>query len=165
MLSKKLTNNTWLLTSDLGHHVSLVWKREDSFISSHNPKKLYKNLEEISTEFAEQLTEKVVDKDEATSMVLDYPTKHDVAYEISGSPYPTYKTKENSNVIFAAGYWILHFNGTYRLAISPKISTLDELCQGPYRDKFTANVNLTTINKRKATEEIISNYTSEQNDD
>jgi len=156
MFSKKLTNSCTLLTSQLGHHIALVWKRGDHFISSHKPEKTYKSLEEISTEFAEQLTEKTSDKEEAINQVLNYPIKHDSAFEISDTPYPTYKSKENSNVVFAAGWWIVHFSTAYRVGLSPKVSTLDELCQGPFKDKISANINLNVINKRKATEEIIS---------
>ena len=156
MFSKKLTNSCWLLTSQLGHHVSLVWQRDDLFISSHKPDRTYSSLTEIASEFAEYLTEKNIDKEEVTNKILNYPIKHNTSFEISEAPYITYKSKEGSNTIFAAGYWVIHYNGAYRVGLSPKVITLDELCQGPFMDKFSANVSLNVINKRKATEEIIS---------
>ena len=161
MFSKQLSDSCWILTSALGHHVALVWQRDDLFISSHKSDRTYNSLHEIASEFSEYLTEKSADKEEVINKVLDYPIKHDKAFDISESPYPTYKSKENSNITFAAGYWVMHVNGGYRVSLSPKVSTLDELCQGPFMDKFSANVSLTSTNKRKATNEIISEYKDE----
>jgi hypothetical protein len=158
MLSKKLTNSCWLLTSSLGTHTALVWQRGDAFISSHRTDRTYANLEEIAREFAEPLTEKSEIKEEIISRVLEYPTRHTTAFDISAEPFPTYKSKENSSVTFAAGYWVIHFNGAYRITLSPKVSTLDDLCVGPFLDKFSANVSLNTCNKQKETDKIISTY-------
>lgn len=162
MFSKKLTDNTYILTSQLGHHISLVWKRDEIFISSHKPDRTYNSLKEIATEFAEYLTEKSTDKEEIINHIFNYPIKHDTQFEITNTTYPTYKSKEGSNVVFAAGYWVIHYNGAYRVGLSPKVSTLDELCQGPFLDKFSANVSLNVINKRKATEEIFAEESKDE---
>lgn len=149
MFSKKLTDHTYLLTSQLGNHVALVWQRGDLFVSSHKSNVTYNSLDEIAYEFAETLIEKSTDKEEIINDVLGYPIKHTEAFEISDIPYPIYKNKENSNVVFAAGYWVLHNNDAYRVGLSPKVSTIDEMCQGPFKDKFSANVSLNNISKRK----------------
>jgi len=158
MISKKLTNNTYLLTSQLGHHVALVWKRDNSFISSHKSDRTYESLQEIATEFAENLTEKVIEKEEGSNKLFNYPVKHDTQFDISENPYPTYSSKEGSKVVFAAGFWVIHYNGAYRVGLSPKVSTLDEQCQGPFLDKFSANVSLNQLIKRKASEEILTEH-------
>ena len=162
MFSKKLTDNTFLLTSQLGHHVALVWKRDNNFISSHRSDKVYESLNEIASEFAEYLTEKSTDKEEVTNKLFNYPVKHDTQFDISENPFPTYSSKEGSKVVFAAGYWVIHYNGAYRVGLSPKLSTLDDLCQGPFLDKFSANISLNQLNKRKASEEILSEHRGEQ---
>ena len=156
MFAKPLTQNTWLMTSDLGHHISIVWRRENVFVSTHNHEKIYQSLKQIADEFAETLQEKNTEKEESISEVLGYPIKHSVAFEISEIPYPTYKSKEGSAVTFAAGWWVLHYNGAYRVGLSPKVSTIDELCAGPHKDKFSANVTLNTTNKRKISDERLS---------
>jgi hypothetical protein len=167
MFAKPLTQNTWLLTSELGHHISIVWRREDVFVSTHNNERVYQNLKQISDEFAETLVEKINDKEVSTYEVLGYPTKHDAAYEITEGKFPTYKSKEGSTVVFAAGWWVLHYNGAYRVGLSPKVSTLDDLCVGPHKDKFSANVTLNTVNKRKMSDERLIELTEspEENDD
>lgn len=156
MFAKPLTQNTWLLTSELGHHVSIVWQRENVFVSTHNNEKIYDSLNQIAAEFAETLIEKNNEKEESINEVLGYPIKHDVAFDITEGKYPTYKTKEGSAVVFAAGWWVLHYNGAYRVGLSPKVSTLDDLCVGPHKDKFSANIALNTTNKRKISDERLT---------
>ena len=153
MLSKQLTPNSILLTSDLGHHISLVLKRDDSFISMHNTEKVYKSLEEIAKEFNEKLMVKEEESNNTSDInVFGYPIKHDVAYEqLDGTEtakYPSYTVELGSKTRYAAGWWVLFSEGPLRLALSPKTSTLTNESKGPFMDKFTANVVLNNENKK-----------------
>ena len=149
MIAKQLTDNTWILTADLGQHVALVMKREGLFISTHNSN-AYESLEQIADEFSEKLTIKKNQKEEQTIDVMGFPIKHSVAFDIQNTDgYPTYKAKETANVRFAAGWWVVPFESGYRAGVSPKTTTLIPGSEGPFKDKFSANIILNNLSKRK----------------
>lgn len=151
MIGKQLTENTWLFTSDLGNHVSLVFKRENYYISSHDTSKVFSNLSEIAEEFSEKLIEKSIQDEKEKIDVFGFPVRHSEIFDARNDDNrPTYKTKEDSDIRYVAGHWVLYAEGKYRTAFCPKESTINENCLGPYRDKFSANITLS--NKKKTNE-------------
>ena len=148
MKARELTENTWLLTNDLNQHISLVFKRENIFISTHSAES-YDNLEQIAKEFSEKLIISKNFKEETTIDVLGFPIKHSKAFDITAEPYPTYSTTEGSKVRFAAGWWVVPFESGFRSGMSPKTTTLTADSSGPFKTRFDANVTLNNLAKRK----------------
>ena len=143
-----LTENSWLATSDLVGNIGLVFKRDDCYISTHNSDKVYSSLKEIATEFNEKLSEKSLEEDKSKLSVFGYPIRHDVMFDPKNdNNIPSYKTKEDSDIRYKAGYWILYTDYKYRVAFCPKESTITEECTGPYKDLFNARVILGNIQK------------------
>lgn len=139
MIGKQLTPNSWLLTLDIGSHAALAFKRGDVFVSTHTSEKAFETLDDIAKDFGEKFTEKKKKK-EALKEILNFPIKHEEAFDIEEQPYPSYKLKENSNVRYAVGWWVCNFDSGVRVGISPKVSTLDENSKGPFKTKFDATV-------------------------
>jgi hypothetical protein len=158
MIARKLTENSYILKSDLGNHVALAWYKDGVFISTHDDY-TYESLEAIAAKFSEKLTIKKPEKDEEISNVLGYPIKHSLALDIQNPEggYPTYKTKDSSNTRFAAGWWVVPFESGYRAGMSPKTSTLIQGSAGPFFDRFTANLTLNNLSKRKELEKSREN--------
>lgn len=149
MIAKQLTQNSWMITSDYGNNIGLVFKREDQLISTHNQEFTYNSLEEISKEFKEKLKIKEYEPIIKITQVKGYPIKHDIVFEIEDTEYPVYKTKKDSNISFVAGYWAIPFAGGARVSLSPKLTTIKSTdCVGPFKEKLEANVAMNQMIKK-----------------
>lgn len=152
MIGKKLTDNSYILTNMLGEKVALVFEREGVFISTHD-NSAYESLEAIAKAFSESFEMEKTKKEVEPIFVSGYPIKHAEAYNIENEKYPTYGSKLNSKIRYAAGWWIIQRNSSVVSVLSPKITTLDETSCGPYKDSFEANVILSGIKKDIGKEE------------
>ena len=148
MIAKKLTNHSYLIRNQLNENMGLVFERDGTFIFTKDGE-AYENLEAIAKKYFEILIIKSNDEKKVEPIeVLGYPVKHTIVFDIENEPYPTYTTKEGSKIRFAAGWWVIPFEGGWRAGLSPKITTLIEGSDGPYRDKFSANTKMNIISKR-----------------
>lgn len=157
MIAKQLTSNTWLLTLDIGQHFSIVLKRNDQFLSFHDLTKLYDSLEQIAKERHERLIVKEIKKEIAfVNDINGYPVKHTAAlFNIKQGKIPSYKIRESSNVEYAAGWWVIPFDGGIRTSLSPKLSTLTETSIGPFKTKFDAD---SALSNKKSSDNITNTY-------
>ena len=90
-----------------------------------------------------------VDYGKDLDSVNDYPTKHR-AYNKSKDDkgIPVYTKTEKSKVIYAAGYYGLHFTGVWRNAYCVKRETLDTYEYiGPFKTKTQLEAEIARINK------------------
>jgi len=90
-----------------------------------------------------------VDYGKDLDSVNDYPTKHH-AYNKSTDDkgIPVYTKTEKSKVIYAAGYYGLHFTGVWRNAYCVKRETLDTYEYiGPFKTKTQLEAEIARINK------------------
>lgn len=147
MKARKLTENSFILTSDLGNNVALVFKRDESFISSHDTTQIFLSLEQIAQCFNEKLIFEEVEEKAIEKILFDYPIKHDFFIEENEKPFPSYKIKNDSKVVYAAGWWVIPHESGYRLALSPKVLTINNKCYGPYKTKFLANAQMNYVLK------------------
>lgn len=59
MIAKKISDNSWIFSSDLGNMVSIVTKKSDNqFLSTHRPETIFASLDVIAADFSEKLVEK-----------------------------------------------------------------------------------------------------------
>jgi hypothetical protein len=143
-----LTENSWLATSDMVGNIGLIFKRDDSYISTHNSDKIYTSLKEIADEYHEKLEEKQLEENKINLDVFGYPIRHDIMFDPKNdNNVPTYKIKEDSNIRYVAGYWVVYTDYKYRTAFCPKESTISKECLGPYKDLFNARAILNTVQK------------------
>jgi len=81
--------------------------------------------------------------------VESYPTKH-IAFNkgLDEKNIPIYTKTEKSKVIYAAGYYGLHFTGVWRNAYCVKRDTLDTYEYiGPFKTKTQLEAEIARINK------------------
>ena len=146
MIAKRLTENSWITQGELGNYISLVFKRDGFYISSHNLEKIYSSLKEIAQEFKEKLIEKTIQEEKTKTELGGFPVRHQEIFDPKNiDTIPTYKTKADSNIRFVAGWWVVYAEGKYRVSCCPKESTINEHCSGPFVDKFNANVILAKV--------------------
>lgn len=156
MKVKKLTDNTFLCINDLNVMVSLVFKRENVYVSTHNGEKVYNNFEEIAKEFAEKNVEFLVENKQIEKItdIKGYPIKHDQAFDIKQeNDLITYRMIENGKVMYYAGFWAIETESTWRVSLSPKVtSVLNNKHEGPFKSKMEANFRCNKLNDLKERE-------------
>ena len=149
MKTLQLTENCYLLSSDHHGNVGLVFKRDDMFISTHNSEKIYASLQDIAKEFNEKLTERTVQEEKSKIEIFGFPVRHSEMFDPQFiDNVPTYKIKEDSDIRYVAGHWVLFSDGKYRTAFCVKESTITPECQGPFKDAFSAKISLNNVNSR-----------------
>lgn len=135
MIIRRLTNSTYLLSSEFLGHIGLVFIRGDRYLFSGN-NKVYSSFEEISQEINEP---DIIWKSEIqrNNISIDgYPIKHSEYFNYKDGKY---QSKKSSDILYYTGWWII--NNSY-ISLSPKVSTINDACRGPFKDRFTANCEL-----------------------
>jgi hypothetical protein len=154
---KKLTDVCYLISDTYGNKLGLGMVRDDVILFTHDLT-FYKSFEEIADKFDEKLIyTELTTTDSAKKEIHEYPIKHDVCFEEEHETHDdfttyTYKTREGSNVKFCAGWWVIHTDATYRMVISPKLTTLNPNCHGPFKNKFDCQAEVARLNKIKREE-------------
>ena len=94
-----------------------------------------KDLFTVESKVAKEINEAVVD---------GYLTGMDEVFDAEHSTYPVFKKTESANTLFAAGYYIIEFEGTgWQWAFAPKVNTLEKYHSvGPYQSEWEANLEL-----------------------
>ena len=141
---KPISPTSWLISvggnkqgmciqkNDQFHLVGIAIARDQMFASFSEIEtklKIQIQFEEVSTDT----------KSEEQGDIAGFPVKH-LAYNISDGDRPTYTKTENSDVLYAAGYWGILFPNGWVLAFCPKHATLDQYkTRGPFKTKLEAN--------------------------
>lgn len=82
------------------------------------------------------------------TLVHNLPIKHDQALDVQTQPWISYRKNAQSDLRFAAGYWILKFSTGWSGSLSPKCTTLQEYeHQGPFQTKLEMNTILAQRNQ------------------
>lgn len=137
---KHITDTSWILTV-AGEKLAVISQTLTGIsVFGNIPKKKYNNLQEFIEHLGgdvsiEQATQPDLEKEAAD--VNGYPIKHDMFYDISTDPVPSYTRTKNSSIRYAAGYYALKFTNGWSPSFCPKLSTLSEYQYiGPYTTKL-----------------------------
>ena len=123
-------------------------KKKTKLTISGNPKKSFKKFDPTKSKGKKTVViEKTID---TKKEVYGYPTKHtpynivlDVKHKI-----PLYAKSENSNNMYAAGYYIVHFPKGWVKGFCPKLVTLaSNEFQGPFKSVMEQRQAFSNVNK------------------
>lgn len=100
-------------------------------------KTIVDNMESFAT--ADSNSEEI----EGELLVNGFPTK-DTPYPAEHSTLPVYRKTANGKAVYAAGYYIVKFDGMgWQWAFSPKLDTLNKYqYKGPFRTEWEMNLEL-----------------------
>lgn len=91
----------------------------------------------------------IIDEDTTVKTHSGYPTNSNVVIPVEHETLLTFKKKENSKSVYAAGYYILRYHGMgWQHAFCPKLETLEKYdYQGPYLTEWDMNLSLRKARK------------------
>ena len=158
MYTVEIVKDKFWIVEDAGIKLGLIRKTESSdfevIIREDGFETL--SLDALTSRFGSKILEsKQVKKIESVEYGKDidevegYPSKHR-AYNKSTDDkgIPVYTKTEKSKVIYAAGYYGLHFTGVWRNAYCVKRETLDTYEYiGPFKTKTQLEAEIARINK------------------
>jgi hypothetical protein len=158
MYTVEIVKDKFWIVEDAGIKLGLIRKTESSdfevIIREDGFETL--SLDALTSRFGSKILEsKQVKKIESVEYGKDidevegYPSKHR-AYNKSKDDkgIPVYTKTEKSKVIYAAGYYGLHFTGVWRNAYCVKRETLDTYEYiGPFKTKTQLEAEIARINK------------------
>lgn len=115
---------------DTGHY--------EFYDRNSNTKAFIDDMEELFT-----IESKVV-KEVKEAAVNGYLTGMNKIFVAEHSRFPVFKKSKSANTLFAAGYYIIEFEGTgWQWAFAPKVNTLEKYHSvGPFQSEWEANLEL-----------------------
>jgi hypothetical protein len=141
----KVTENTWLVRAGNQNMSGILQKKKDDifFLTTTHTEK-FKTISDFEGKYG---TVKIVDNSASNEPQLKeingYPVKHKDIIIIDAGDIPLYKKSEGSEVVYAAGYWIIGFSSQWASVLCPKADTLtDKQFRGPYKTNFEADSQL-----------------------
>ena len=141
MKCTQLTATSWLL--DYGStSPGLLFAIGERFLYLSITKRLeFESFDEVIEKFGGVESEV---QERAVTHIGKFPIKHRDAIIISDNP-PLYN--RGGNIIFAAGFWGLHYPNGWSLTFCPKKDTLDSYESiGPFCDRLEAQIVLNSKN-------------------
>ena len=157
MEAKKLTNSSYLIQDAHGTRLGLALIRNETILFTHDLE-FYSQLDDIASRFNEKLYTTELPSDTTQEKEIDgYPIKHDTIYNEDVQTFKdksiiTYKQRDKSKVVYAAGWWVITTDSITRATLSPKLQTLSDTSIGPYRTRFECQTEVTKVNKEKMNE-------------
>jgi hypothetical protein len=154
MEAKKLTNNSYIIIDKYKNKLGLVFEKDSKFFYTYN-NEWYDSIDDIGKSIGEQVAyTEIASFEDVKKGIEDYPIKHDDCIDpkqvlINTKEVWVYRARENSSLIFCAGWWVIPSDSVYRVSLSPKQKTISEDCLGPFKDKFTAQVELNRVNHER----------------
>lgn len=147
---KPITDKSWILSSN-GEKLAVISQTSDGIILLGKiPKKKHATLDALILHLGgdveiEPALEPEIEKEAAE--VNGYPIKHEVWYDVSHAPIPSYTRTKSSNTRYAAGYYALKFTNGWSPSFCPKLSTLNDYeYMGPYTTKLEMQNSISQIN-------------------
>lgn len=154
---KKLIDTCYLVIDGHGNKLGLGLVRNDKIVFTHDLE-VYNSFEDIGAKYEERIIyTEIATNEDSTKIIQEFPIKHEMFVDekfetINNFETYTYKVREESNIRFCAGWWIVSTDSVNRLVISPKTSTLNNFCVGPFKNKFDCQAELTRLNRIKREE-------------
>ena len=151
MEAKKLTETCYMVTDSYGNELGLAMIRDMGVLFTHDLD-FYGSIEALAEKYNEKLfyTE-LPSSEDVVKEIGGYPIKHDVYCEEEWQDtHYVYKTREGSNVLFCAGWWVISTDSIHRAALSPKLSTVSDTSVGPFKSRFDCQAEVTRLNKEKS---------------
>lgn len=140
-----------------GNRLGLAMIRNDVVLFTYDLE-FYNQLDKIAEKFGEKLYITELPPETTQEKEIEgYPIKHDVFLDVTNSKFKdqdiiVYKARSKSNVVYAAGWWVITTDSITRATLSPKLSTLQETSIGPYKTRFECQTEVTKVNKEKMNE-------------
>lgn len=146
MEAKKLTDNCHMITDLYNNKLGLTFAVEDKVLFTHDLE-VYSSIEEIAQKFNETVLYTELTSTEISKLDIDgYPIRHEVCFDVKHEDDRiSYKSRENSNIEFYAGWWIVSTESQIRLVLSPKSSTITDTSMGPYKNKFDCQTEMNRL--------------------
>ena len=148
-----LPNRFWIIELN-GTRVGTIQRHEDNhFIITGTDSSLQTmTKDEVDKQFKIFKEIQTTEKKEIKKEVYGYPTKHtpynnvlDVKHKI-----PLYAKSENSNNMYAAGYYIIHFPKGWVKGFCPKFITIaNNEFQGPFKTVMEQRQAFSNVNKTR----------------
>lgn len=157
MKARILNETSWILINDYGTNCGIITKNDQGFGLMKPKSRRFNSIEElIKTEFPKSKFSGEEERESGNKekiKVHQYPTKHEHATLIKENlindiTVYSYKTDENSQVEYAAGYYGLNFSNGMTLAFCPKLATIIEYgFLGPFETDFDAKFQIKIWNR------------------
>jgi len=148
-----LPNRFWIIEHN-GNRIGTIQKHDDNqFIVTGTDSSVHTmNKEEVDKQFRIFQEVVAVQKTESKKEIYGYPTKHtpynavlDVKHKI-----PLYAKSENSDNMYAAGYYIIHFPKGWVKGFCPKFITIaNNEFQGPFKTIMEQRQAFSNVNKSR----------------
>ena len=137
-IKEVVTNKFWIVNDKYGK-VGTLRACDSTFEFFDNRTMTKTILDDMST--FKQLSD--VPTMGGDKVVDGFPTK-DVPYPAEHSKLPVYRKTEKGKAVYAAGYYIVKFEGMgWQWAFSPKLDTLNKYqYKGPFRTEWEMNLEL-----------------------
>lgn len=139
-----LTDNSWILKGGY-EKTGLLIKNNDiyNFYSSVGTHRMFTDFAKVEKYFGKLKDEGK--KNQLTSNISGYPTKHEEIEVVSENP-PIYK-KIGSDITFYAGYYALKYEAGWASVYCPKVDTCSSYeVSGPFRNKIEVRVEVNRLN-------------------
>lgn len=151
MEAKKLTNNSYLIADSYGNKLGLAMIVGEKFLFTHDLN-LYQSVEDIAVMLNENVVyTELPSNEESKKEIFGYPIKHDQYFNESQTDnFVIYTTRQDSDVYYIAGWWVIGTESVFRATLSPKLKTVNEQSVvGPFKNKFDCQAEVTRLNKKK----------------
>ena len=131
----------WIVSNEYGNVGTLRIGDGDKYEfynRNTNTKEMLDTIDELFT------IEAKVSKEITEAAVNGYLTGMNVIFTAEHHKFPVFKKTNTAHTLFAAGYYIIEFEGTgWQWAFAPKVNTLEKYNSiGPFQSEWEANLEL-----------------------
>jgi hypothetical protein len=153
MEAKKLTNNSHLISDSYGNKLGLTFNMGKTILFTYDLNR-YETMDDIAKHLNEKLVyTELPSNEESAKELFGYPIKHDQYFNESQTDnLVIYTTRQESDVYYIAGWWVIGTESIHRATLSPKLKTVTEESVGPFTNKFDCQAEVTRLNKKKLSE-------------
>lgn len=156
---KKITEKSWIVVGESNEtKIGLLTELMSKYTLLMRGKKItFLNKQELNRYFNQDVFNKSVETEYESETKIEYyvkgyPVNYDKPIEIykSESGLPLYSKKEQSDVLYSAGYYCINFPKNWMPSFCPKLSTLERYGYvGPFKTKSEMKSNLTKQRRLK----------------
>lgn len=156
---KKITDKSWIVLEDANDSKLglLTQIMEQYTLMLRGKKQTFLNKKELTKYFKQDIFSKQIEDVETleTSVeyfVKGYPINYDNPIEIKHPTVnlPLYSKKEESDVLYSAGYYCINFPKNWMPSFCPKLSTLEKYgYAGPFKTKIEMKSVLSEKRKKR----------------
>ncbi len=144
----KVTENSWLVRASTQNMSGLLQKKNDDiyFLTTTHSEK-FDNFNDFEDSYGKiKIVDKSISNEDIIVEINGYTVKHKDVIIIDDGDIPLYKKTETSDIVYAAGYWLVEFASGWVKVLCPKTTTLTENeFKGPYKTNLEAAKELSNL--------------------